>query len=53
MPSWLLHRIPDGVSMEEAAIMEPAAIVAQTLYRTNVGTADFVVIIWTWTNWFD
>lgn len=44
MPSWLLHRIPDGVSMEEAALMEPAAIAAQTLHRANVGTADFVVI---------
>jgi len=44
MPRWLLHRIPDGVSTGEAAIMEPAAIAAQTLHRANVGTADFVVI---------
>jgi len=44
MPSWLLHRIPDGVSMEEAAIMEPAAIAAQTLYRTHINIGDFVVI---------
>jgi len=44
MPSWLLHRIPKGVSMEEAAIMEPAAIAAQTLHRANVNIGDFVVI---------
>lgn len=44
MPAWLLHRIPDGVSMEEAAIMEPAAIAAQTLHRVNVNIGDFVVI---------
>jgi len=44
MPSWLLHRIPDGVSMEEAALMEPAAIAAQTLFRADVKIGDFVVI---------
>jgi len=44
MPSWLLHKIPDGVSMKEAAIMEPAAIAAQALYRANVKVSDFVVI---------
>ena len=44
MPSCLLHKIPKGVSMEEAAIMEPAAIAAQTLHRANVNIGDSVVI---------
>ncbi|MBA7498424.1 D-arabitol-phosphate dehydrogenase [subsurface metagenome] len=44
MPSWLLHKIPDGVSMKEAAIMEPAAIAAQAIYKANVKTGDFVII---------
>lgn len=44
MPSWLLHRIPDGVSMKEAALMEPAAIATQTLHRTSINIGDFVVI---------
>jgi len=45
MPSYLLHRIPNNVSFEEAAVIEPAAIVAHhVLERGRVEPGDFVVI---------
>ena len=46
MPEKLLHKIPDGVSLEEAAMSEPAAIVAhQLLERAGVTPGDNVVIM--------
>ena len=46
MPELLLHKIPDGVSLEEAAMAEPAAIVAhQVLERAKITPADKVVIM--------
>ncbi len=46
MPEKLLHKVPDGVSMEEAAMAEPAAIVAhQLLERARVTPGDNVVIM--------
>ena len=46
MPEKLLHKIPNGVSMEEAAMTEPAAIVAhQLLERAGVTPGDIVVIM--------
>lgn len=45
MPAYLLHRIPDDVSFEEAAVIEPAAIVAHhVLERGRIEPGDFVVI---------
>ncbi len=46
VPSWLLHRIPDGVSFEEAALMEPLAIAVHgILERAKVDPEDFVVVL--------
>jgi len=46
MPEHLLHKVPDGVSMEAAAVTEPAAIVAhQLLERAGVRAGDNVVIM--------
>lgn len=46
MPEHLLHKIPQNVSMEVAAVAEPAAIVAhQLLERANVRAGDNVVIM--------
>lgn len=46
MPEKLLHKIPDGVSMEAASMAEPAAIVAhQLLERARVNPGDNVVIM--------
>jgi len=45
MPAYLLHRIPDDVSFEDAAVIETAAIVAhQVLERGRIEPGDFVVI---------
>lgn len=46
MPQKLLHKIPEKVSMESAAMAEPSAIVAhQLLERTGVCPGDTVVIM--------
>ncbi len=46
MPEKLLHRIPEGVSLAEAAMAEPAAIVAhQLLERATVTPGANVVIM--------
>ncbi len=46
VPAWLLHRVPDGVSHEEAALSEPTAIVVHgMLERARVEPEDFVVVL--------
>lgn len=46
MPYRLIHKIPDNVSYEEAAVVEPAAIVVHgVLERAMVYVNDFVVVI--------
>lgn len=46
MPEKLLHKIPDGLSPEEAAMAEPTAIVAhQLLERARVTPGDNVVVM--------
>ena len=46
VPAWLLHRIPEEVSYEEAALLEPMAIVVHgILERAKVEPEDFVVVL--------
>ncbi len=46
MPEKLLHKIPEGVSLKEAAMAEPCAIVAhQLLERARITPGDNVVIM--------
>ncbi len=46
MPEHLLHRLPDSVSFQEAALVEPAANVVQdVLERGIVEPNDFVVVL--------
>ncbi len=46
MPEKLLHKVPEGLSLKEAAMAEPAAIVAhQLLERARVNPGDNVVIM--------
>ncbi|NYB72756.1 zinc-binding dehydrogenase [Sedimentibacter hydroxybenzoicus DSM 7310] len=46
MPAALVHKISDNISFEEAAVIEPAAIVAHSLLqRTKIEPEDFVVVI--------
>ncbi len=45
-PPKLLHRIPDHVSFEEAALVEPTAnVVHDVLERSRVEAEDFVVVL--------
>lgn len=43
----LLHKIPDGVSFEEAAISEPATVALSALEQTRIFPGDPVVIVGT------
>jgi L-iditol 2-dehydrogenase len=46
VPAWLLHRIPEGVSYEEAALLEPMAVAVHgMLERAKVEPEDFVVVL--------
>lgn len=46
MPERLLHRIPDNVSYDTAAIVEPAAnTVHDVIERAKVEAGDFVVVV--------
>lgn len=46
VPAWLLHRIPEDVSYEEAALLEPLAIVIHgMLERARVEPEDVVVVL--------
>jgi L-iditol 2-dehydrogenase len=44
VPEWNLARIPDGVSFEEAAMVEPAAVAAHALRQAGVDVGDCVQI---------
>lgn len=43
-PVWNLIPIPDGVSYEEAAMVEPAAVAVHALRQAGVDTGDVVLI---------
>lgn len=46
VPASLLHRIPEGICFEEAALMEPMAVAAYgILDKTGIEPEDFVVVL--------
>jgi L-iditol 2-dehydrogenase len=46
IPAKLLHRIPDSISFDEAALAEPAAVAIDAmLVKNSVQVGDFVVIL--------
>ena len=46
VPSRILHRIPDELSFEEAAVAEPAACAVHNVSETvGIDTGDFVVVL--------
>jgi len=46
VPSWLLHKIPQGVSFEQAALTEPTAICVHCiLEKVRIESGDFVAIL--------
>ncbi|MDR1578787.1 MAG: zinc-binding alcohol dehydrogenase family protein [Synergistaceae bacterium] len=44
MPEKYIHKLPDGISWEEAALVEPFTIGAQTCLRANVKEGDIVLV---------
>jgi L-iditol 2-dehydrogenase len=45
VPNWLLHRIPDGVSFDEAALVEPAAVAMHAARITPIEPGAVVVVV--------
>jgi threonine dehydrogenase-like Zn-dependent dehydrogenase len=43
--SWLMVRIPDNVSFEEAALCEPLSVALQACQRTDLKPSDAQVVI--------
>jgi len=44
-PDWVLHRIPENVTLEEAALTEPTAVVVQAIIEdTPIRACDIVLI---------
>lgn len=44
VPEWNLLELPDGVSFEEAAMMEPMAVAVHAMRRVNPSKEDTVVV---------
>jgi L-iditol 2-dehydrogenase len=45
VPNWTLHRLPDKLSFEEAALVEPAAVAMHAVRITPIESGDVVVVV--------
>jgi (R,R)-butanediol dehydrogenase/meso-butanediol dehydrogenase/diacetyl reductase len=45
IPEYMVHKLPDSVSLEQAAVFEPAAVALHALRRGGVTAADCIVVI--------
>ena len=45
VPHWILHRLPDGLAFEEAALVEPAAVAMHAARITPIEPGGAVVIV--------
>jgi L-iditol 2-dehydrogenase len=45
VPSWIIHKLPAGVSFEEAAMIEPAGVGMHAARITPIDVNDVVVVI--------
>jgi L-iditol 2-dehydrogenase len=45
VPSWILHRLPDGLSFDEAALVEPAAVAMHAVRITAIEPGAAVVVV--------
>jgi L-iditol 2-dehydrogenase len=45
MPNWILHRLPDALSFEEAALVEPAAVAMHAARITPIEPGAVVVVV--------
>lgn len=47
LPWWSLHKIPDNVSLDAAALTEPASIAFSAIMNVNIQPEDYILIIGT------
>ncbi|WP_067456199.1 2,3-butanediol dehydrogenase [Actinomadura macra] len=45
VPSYMLHRLPDGVSLEQAALFEPAAVALHSIRRSGLRDGESVAVV--------
>jgi len=45
VPQWILYRLPDAVSFEEAALIEPAGVGMHAARITPIDVSDVVVVV--------
>ncbi|WP_321873905.1 2,3-butanediol dehydrogenase [Burkholderia ubonensis] len=45
VPAYMLHRLPDAVSFEQAAVMEPAAVALHALRRGGLRLGDACAVV--------
>ena len=45
VPAYMLHRLPDGVALEQAALFEPAAVALHALRRGGIQSGETVAVV--------
>ncbi|GAA4128331.1 2,3-butanediol dehydrogenase [Actinomadura keratinilytica] len=45
VPAYMVHRLPDGVSLEQAAVFEPAAVALHALHRSGLRAGETVAVV--------
>lgn len=45
VPAYMLHRLPEAVSLEQAALFEPAAVALHALRRAGVRSGETVAVV--------
>lgn len=45
VPAYMLHRLPDAVSLEQAAVFEPAAVALHALRRAGIRRGETVAVV--------
>ncbi|TMQ93679.1 2,3-butanediol dehydrogenase [Actinomadura soli] len=45
LPSYMLHRLPDGVSLRQAAVFEPAAVALHGVRRSGLRDGETVAVV--------
>ncbi|MFI0409893.1 2,3-butanediol dehydrogenase [Actinomadura sp. 3N508] len=45
VPSYMLHRLPDGISLKQAAVFEPAAVALHGIRRSGLRDGETVAVV--------
>jgi threonine dehydrogenase-like Zn-dependent dehydrogenase len=45
VPAWILHRLPDGLRFDEAALVEPAAVAMHAVRITPIEPGEMVAVV--------